>query len=438
MELNRVTYTYEYVCNLIEQGVIVDIDTVVPVMGGLTLLQIATFNNDQKLVDYLLHKKADVHSKSRYWGTALHTAVIMKYLPITESLINYGADVNARVLVDPYVTRFRYPVYENDEDIPEFLLKRDDDVNRTLILYELGFAKSPLQIAIDQSEEEMVELLLKSNADPNLVTTFLTPLNCAISEKNSLITKLLLAYGADVNSVSGFGFSIGSSLHFAVKCLNTEAVELILNDSMVDPNIVTVCENSALHYAIEFAIDDKIIRQLLNAGVDINLINSDGETAFTSNLNNSPKVHDAIIEHIAKLSAANIYINKQNLAIVNKEKFDELRNQCLSEIEKMKITYVCTSNVTFYNVLCNKCEHELAVSLKYVSDSDIFDLDIPSLFPLYGGMISYRLKKALGRKKMLFKAISLTNDIFDEIQLPSTFTRDIFKLLTNKDLKKLQ
>ncbi|XP_057329129.1 putative ankyrin repeat protein RF_0381 [Microplitis mediator] len=406
MELNRLTYTYEYVCNLIEQGVIVDIDTVVPVMGGLTLLQIATFNNDKKLVDYLLHKKADVHSKSRYWGTALHTAVIMKYLPITESLINYGADVNARVLVDPYVTRFRYPVSENDKDIPEFLLKRDDDVNRTLILYELCFAKSPLQIAIDQSEEEMVELLLKSNADPNLVTTFLTPLNCAISEKNSLITKLLLAYGADVNSVSGFGFSIGSSLHFAVKCLNTEAVELILSDSMVDPNIVTVCENSALHYAIEFAIDDKIIRQLLNAGVDINLINSDGETAFTSNLNNSPKVNDAIIEHIAKLM--------------------------FNEIEKMKITYVCTSNVTFYSVLCNKCEHKLAVSLKYVSDSDIFDLDIPSLFPLYGGMISYRLKKALGRKKMLFKAISLTNDIFDEIQLPKIFLRNIIKFVSNQ------
>ncbi|XP_057320029.1 putative ankyrin repeat protein RF_0381 [Microplitis mediator] len=303
MELNRLTYTYEYVCNLIEQGVIVDINTVVPVMGGLTLLQIATFNNDRKLVDYLLRKKADVHAKSRYWGTALHTAVIMKYLPITESLINYGADVNARVLVDPYVTRFRYPVCENDEDIPEFLLKRDDDVNRTLILYELYFAKSPLLIAIDQSKEDMVELLLKSNADPNLVTTFSTPLNCAISEKNLLITKLLLAYGADVNSVSDFGFSIGSSLHYAVKCLNTKAVELILNDSMVDQNIVTVCENSALHYAIEFAIDDKIIRQLLNAGVDINLINSDGETAFTSNLNNSPKVNDAIIEHIAKLSA---------------------------------------------------------------------------------------------------------------------------------------
>ncbi|XP_057327312.1 putative ankyrin repeat protein RF_0381 [Microplitis mediator] len=391
MELNRLTYTYEYVCNLIEQGVIVDIDTVVPVMGGLTLLQIATFNNDKKLVDYLLRKKANVHSKSRYWGTALHTAVIMKYLPITESLINYGADVNARVLVDPYVTRFRYPVNENDEDIPEFLLKRDDDVNRTLILYELCFAKSPLQIAVDQSKEEMVELLLKR-----------------------------------------------TSLHFAVKCLNTEAVELILNDSMVDQNIVTVCENSALHYAIEFATDDTIIRQLLNAGIDINLINSDGETAFTLNLNNSPKVNDAIIEHIAKLSAANFYIHKQNLAIVNQEQFGKLRIQCLSELEKMKITYVCTSNVTYYNVLCNKCEHKLAVSLKYVSDSDIFDLDIPSLFPLYGGMISYRLKKALGRKKMLFKAISLTNDIFDEIQLPSTFTKDIFKLLTNKDLKKLQ
>ncbi|XP_057335131.1 putative ankyrin repeat protein RF_0381 [Microplitis mediator] len=433
MELSRFNFTYEYVYNLIEKGVIEDINKVVPVMGGLTLLHIATFNNDKKLVDYLLRKKADVHSKSQYWGTVLHTAVIMEYLAITESLINYGADVNARLLVFSYVTRYQLTVVKNDEEIPEFLLKRDDDVSTILHQYKLCTARTPLQTAVERNKEEMVELLLKSNADPNLDTdTIQTPLIRAILNRNSTIIKHFLAYSAAVDSVC-----VISPLHLAVDIRNSEAVESILNDGMVNINIVNERKNSAFHFAVSVK-DDNIIRQLLNAGVDINLKNVYDETAFTSEVFRPRKVNDTFTEHIAKLSAANFYVNEENLAVVNSKKFGELRDQCLSEIEKMKITYIGTSNVTIYNVLCNKCEHKLAVSLSYVSDSSISDLDIQSLYPLYCGMISYRLKKALGRKKLLVNAISLTNDIFDEIQLPSTFTRDIFKLLTNKDLKKLQ
>ncbi|XP_057335128.1 putative ankyrin repeat protein RF_0381 [Microplitis mediator] len=280
-----------------------------------------------------------------------------------------------------------YAVNQNDEEIPEFLLKRDDDASSNSNPCKLCNAKTLMQIAVDQSKEEMVELLLK-------------------------------AYGADVNSLRGPGVLQVSPLHFAVQCLNSEAVELILNDCVVDINIVNKCKNSALHYAVSATVNN-IIRQLLNAGVDINLKNVDGTTAFTLKVIHSQKVNDTITEHIAKLSAANFYVNEQNLAVVHRKKFGELRDQCLSEIEKMKITYVGTSNVTIYNVLCNKCEHKLAVSLSYVSDSTILDLDLQSLFPLYGGMISYRLQKALGRKKLLFNAISLTNDIFDEIQHPN-------------------
>ncbi|XP_057335133.1 putative ankyrin repeat protein RF_0381 [Microplitis mediator] len=362
MELNRFTFTYEYVYNLIDREVIEDINTVFPVMGGLTLLHIATFNNDKKLVDYLLRKKADVNLQSQYWGTALHTAVIMEYLAITESLINYGADVNTRLLGHfcKNLTRFRYAVDQNDEEIPEFLLKRDEDASSILNQCKLCIAKTPLQIAVDQSKEEMVELLLKGNADPNLNTHICgTPLICAINKGKLPIIKLLLTYGADVNSLSVPGNLQASPLHLAVDIRNSEAVELILNDCVVDINIVTVHKNSALHYAV-FAKDDNIIRQLLNAGVDINLKNVDGETAFTLKVIHSQKVNDTITEHIAKLSAANFYVNEQNLAVVHKKKFGELRDQCLSEIEKMKITYVGTSNVTIYNVLCNKCEHKLA------------------------------------------------------------------------------
>ncbi|XP_057329111.1 putative ankyrin repeat protein RF_0381 [Microplitis mediator] len=359
MALNRFNFTYECVYNLIEQGVVEDINTVVPLMGGLRLLHIATFNNDKKLVDYLLRKKADVHEKSPYWGTALHTAVIMENLAITESLINYGADVNTPLLVQSNWTPFRYKFYQNDVESAELLLERYDNVNTILNQYKSFGAKTPLEIAIDQSKEEMVELLLKGNADPNRSTHFCeTPLICAISKRNLPIIKLLLAYGADVNHASGSYCLKGSPLYSAVRYRNSGALELILNDSTVDINIVTADKCSVLHYAVALN-DDNIIRQLLNAGVDINLKNDDGDTAFTVKRIFPRKINDTITEHIAKFSAANFFVSEENLAVVNREKFGKLRDQCLSEIGKMKITYVGMSNVTFYNVLCNS-EHKLA------------------------------------------------------------------------------
>ncbi|XP_008555050.1 ankyrin-1-like [Microplitis demolitor] len=251
MVLNRLNFTYEYVYNLIEQGVIEDINTVVPVMGGLKLLYVATFNNDKKLVDYLLRKKAGVHSKSQYWGTPLHTAVIMEYIPITESLINYGADVNAELLLSSSVNHFRKAVIVNNHKIPQFLLKRDDDLSTILSQYQFCSVKRPLKIAIERSKEEMVQLLLKSNADPNLNSYFVgTSLCSAISQKNLTIIKLLLAYGADVNGVIGSGIGLVSPLPYAAECQNSRAVELILNDIMVDVNMLIGIENSALHCAV--------------------------------------------------------------------------------------------------------------------------------------------------------------------------------------------
>ncbi|XP_053592796.1 putative ankyrin repeat protein RF_0381 [Microplitis demolitor] len=180
MELIRLKFNYAYVSNLIEQEVIEDINIVIPIMGGLMLLHIAAFNNDQKLVDYLLHKEADVNSKSQYWGTALHVAVIMENLSIIESLIKCGADVNTQLIADSGLIHFRYAAEENHEEIPEFLLKNDANVSATLNTYDFCFGKLPLQIVVDRSNEEMVELLLKNNADPNLdARIFETPLICA-------------------------------------------------------------------------------------------------------------------------------------------------------------------------------------------------------------------------------------------------------------------
>ncbi|XP_057339519.1 putative ankyrin repeat protein RF_0381 [Microplitis mediator] len=454
MEFSRIKLNWQYIDYLIKHAVVENINTMYPIVGGFTLLHVAAFNNDQKLVDDLLRKKADVNLTSKYWGTALHIAILSENLGIMQSLINYGADVNSQLIADFRLIRYRYGDWQYGEKAPEFLSKEKDVVSEMLKTYDSCFGKSPLQIAVDRRNEKMVELLLINNAHPNLyIYGTITPLISAIAYKNLPIIKHLLAYGVDVNSPIGSNIA-ESPLHIAVCSGNQEAVELILNHNMVNVNIVNIYNLSALHYAF-FAPDDNIIRQLLDAGVDINIKDDNSalnytfhspddnimrqalntgvdiyiknvncKTAFTARPIDSEKVKDTIAEHIAQLSAVNFHVDEENLAVVDNgsEKFCELRGQCINEVEKMKLTFIGTSNVTFYNVLCDNCEHKLALGLKYVSKTAILSLNIPSLFPLYSGMITYRLRKVLRRKRLLSHAIGVIEDIFDDIQLPIMYT----------------
>ncbi|XP_057321107.1 putative ankyrin repeat protein RF_0381 [Microplitis mediator] len=359
MKLNRSKLTYKYISKSIEKGVIKDINAVVPVLSGLTLLQIATVNNDKQLVDYLLHKGADINSESECWGKVFIIAVMTNNLTTIQSLISYGADVisninhqieiyEAESLVEAVIKYYEEDYTPN----PKLLLSSLNSLGMIMHCYELGFAILPLNIAISLVNVKMVELLLKNNANPNAdadIDKSRSPLIYAAIRGNVPIIKLLLAYGLDVNIRKKH---LGESLlHIVVQMRNSEAVEFFLNHDMFDINMVTNCKDSALHYGIMYATDDNIIRQLLNAGININLKNTGGKTAFTSqsSLDNSKKVNDAITEHIAKCSAANFYVNQENLAVVNSEKFGELRVQCISEIEKMKITFVGTSNIWTFN-----------------------------------------------------------------------------------------
>ncbi|XP_057341327.1 putative ankyrin repeat protein RF_0381 [Microplitis mediator] len=344
MELIRSKFTYEYVSNSIEQGVIEDINGVFPVSGGLTLLHIATLNNDQKLVDYLLYEGADINSKSRRWGTVFNFAVIMNNPTTIQSLINFGADVSDinNQIKFCELSRFKEAVRRYFTEIPEFFSSFNACLNTISCSSHLAVATLPLNIAINGGYVKMVELLLENNADPNPDSdTYGSPLTFAVIKGTVPIIKLLLDYGSDVNFVKRDGEE--SLLHKVVRMLNSEAVKLFVNHGMTDINKVTDCKESALHYGIKYSASDDIIRQLLDAGIDFNLKNSRGKTAFNiERPNYSKKVDDVITEHLVKCIAANFYVCEENLAVVNSEEFDKLRDQCKSEIEQMKITFIGT------------------------------------------------------------------------------------------------
>ncbi|XP_057319959.1 2-5A-dependent ribonuclease-like [Microplitis mediator] len=326
------------------------------------------FNDDERLVDYLLRKGADMHLKSECWCTVFTAAVLVNKLPILQSLISFGADVNHQIDFCEF-SRFRRATIQYYKEILRWLFMKPNIDLDEMFKFTTS-ATLPLYIAIEGSNVEMVELLLKNNTDPNPDAGFYGPPLIHAAVRRSLpIIKLLLAYGSNANSVR---IPYGESpLHLVVKNEDSEAVRTFLNHDMIDINIVSDYKNSALHYAIIYTTNINIIKQLLNAGIDVNLINHLGKTAFTTarlanvldNVSSDPKkVTDTITEHIVK-----------------------------------------------------------SLSLKYVSDSTILRFDVESIFPLYGGIMTYRLKKALRRKELLFNAMDLTNDILQELKLPNDY-----------------
>ncbi|XP_057334336.1 putative ankyrin repeat protein RF_0381 [Microplitis mediator] len=175
----------------------------------------------------------------------------------------------------------------------------------------------PLSVAIREGHEEMVELLLKHGADPNVDNyRDISPLVHAAEKGNSNIIKLLLAYGADINLVPVNGSVTKSALHCAVVRENLDVVKLLLDNIMIDVNTVIANKMTALHSGALFVDDNfNVVQHLLDAGADVNAVNGSGHSALDiSCLKCSTEIESMILKHIVKLSATNFYVSKKNLA----------------------------------------------------------------------------------------------------------------------------
>ncbi|XP_008560595.1 ankyrin repeat and SOCS box protein 3-like [Microplitis demolitor] len=164
----------------------------------------------------------------------------------------------------------------------------------------------PLSVAIREGHEEMVELLLKGGADPNVDNyRDISPLVHAAEKGNLNIIKLLLGYGANINLVPVNGCVTKSALHCAVVRENLDVVKLLLDNIMIDVDTVISNKMTALHSGALFVDDNlNIVQHLLDAGADVNAINGSGHSALDiSRLKCSSEIESMILSHIVKLTA---------------------------------------------------------------------------------------------------------------------------------------
>lgn len=158
----------------------------------------------------------------------------------------------------------------------EFILysiSQMDDVN----IVDVKFDDSLLSLVVWSQLPDAVRLLIEKGANPN--TTVLSgnsPLNFASWKGNVEIVKMLVNANANINHKGEGGLT---PLISAIFNGNIEIAEFLINQG-ADLNIQDDVEKrSALHVAV-WKERHSIIRQLINAGIDITLQDEHGETAW--------------------------------------------------------------------------------------------------------------------------------------------------------------
>ena len=174
-------------------------------------LAVAAFKGYKSIVQLLLKLGANVNAQE-VWKkerngttiltrTALHSAIEERYVDIAHVLLDHGAAVNTKCMVDVITvyTSFNTPlqaaVHWQNTSLVQTLLDRGSDVT-----VAGGFWGDALFIACSVVESvQMARLLLEEGADPNAPQIrFPNALTTAIAEKNESIQRLLVEYGADV------------------------------------------------------------------------------------------------------------------------------------------------------------------------------------------------------------------------------------------------
>lgn len=298
-------------------------------------ITLSLINKDQDIYDFLTHaivpnKLSWMLNRLLLAGVSPLTFAILQRMPnIITSMINlpdidYGNDPELVDLVPLHAAVST----ENSVLVHMLLQKKPDSINAR-DMYE----NTPLILAVEKKNKEIVELLLTWNAQINVLNAEgVSPLIAAVKNNDIPIVQRLLAEGnIDPNlqaAPPNFATVKPSALDIAITKQNVQIVELLLlhtrtninREDGVDAPIHIATSNgdiSVLRMLLRFgaqvnarsasnmtpimfaAINDKIdvIKELINAGAALNLRDNENNSAlsFAQEVGN-PIVIDSLIK----------------------------------------------------------------------------------------------------------------------------------------------
>ena len=223
--------------------------------NGCTPLHLMALHGNVDCSVSLISAGADVNKKNKEGETPLMKAAHCDKVQFAELLLQNGADINA------YNSRGRYAIFNaawaGSAEILQLLLKAGDNVNKTHSMMKQYIS---LVTAVSRGHEECVRILLQEGADVNISDDEShTALMCAAHNGQNKCVRLLLAAGADVNFTSHYGTAL--SMMAMEKNILKGSKWSHKRDRL--PSTAAAC-----------------VDQLIQAGADVNVVNSDNQTAL--------------------------------------------------------------------------------------------------------------------------------------------------------------
>jgi uncharacterized protein len=151
-------------------------------------LQMAVLMDDKDIVGLLLRHGANPNSRAGVLGTSLHLTTDLK---ITQMLLEYGADIDARNGLG--YTPLANAISQRNLELVDLLVEAGADVQ---LLYDENV--SALNLAIEMGDSEMVETLLDAKCDVNGHPRGIPPLHLSAGKGQSDILHFLVERGADL------------------------------------------------------------------------------------------------------------------------------------------------------------------------------------------------------------------------------------------------
>lgn len=210
------------VLKLLQAGANVNADTgsMSPLMEALCCSHV-----DNETVSVLIDAGADVNYKNSNGKSVLHVAVAKSEDICVEHLLKAGANTNLEDN-DGYSPLW-IAVSENNIKITPYLLQYGGDVNFTLKDTNMSL----LCVAASKGYEDMLELLLKYNANVNLAAYLDTPaLHFAVNNNQIQSVKLLLSKNCDLDDYSTFKnlYNPQNALQIAFCHGNADMIKLLI------------------------------------------------------------------------------------------------------------------------------------------------------------------------------------------------------------------
>lgn len=263
---------------------------------GRTSLHYAAGAGHQALVEFLLHRGAEIDARADTGYTPLHLASGLSQKAIAEALIARGANVNAK---DVRGTPLHAAVIRGDLAITELLLKKGSDPNATNAAGETPLHAVSGTTIRTEEHKKIVESLVSKGGNINAMSgTGETPLIHALTHENDGIAAALVESGADVN-MTGKSVMQVPLTKAAIRC------SLDLMELMVKHGAVVHQDGYTPIHAVSQSSScrdrQQVLVYLLEHGGNVRAKSSEGLTAL--HIATSPEVAQFLIKNGADVNA---------------------------------------------------------------------------------------------------------------------------------------